>query len=203
MLSVAPLTNAGSVWRWAAQTFRGREMTRRWKTWWAAPRPRACCACRIWRVSARPSTTRRPAASTWASAVRLAPAIWRGRRWRAWLTRCGPPPSRLQSRIAIRWRRRPSRCWAAQAAARRGARSLPMCWARRAGAAAGLAAAGAGQRLPGVSFLGWSGSLAAYRQQVLSAQHAAVYRANEKQTERHTANFARFQRLYPAVRDLF
>ncbi|GAA4003779.1 FGGY family carbohydrate kinase [Deinococcus rubellus] len=60
-----------------------------------------------------------------------------------------------------------------------------------------------GSAYPAFAFLGWSESLAAYRQQVLDHQPAQHYRADTARTDLYTAQFARFQQIYPAVRALF
>ena len=59
-----------------------------------------------------------------------------------------------------------------------------------------------GSAYPAFAFLGWSESLAAYRQHVLSHQPAQRYLANAACTEHYTAQFDRFQQVYPATRAL-
>lgn len=52
-------------------------------------------------------------------------------------------------------------------------------------------------------YLGWTPSYAAYRSDILSDKGDAIFRPDSERADQHDRQFIRFQRLYPAVRNLF
>lgn len=198
VLAVAPLTNAGSVWRWAAQVFTGGDdVALEDLVEHAAPAKLLCLPYL--------AGERSPVNDPQARGVYLGIDV-------------GTGPGDL-ARAALEGVAYALRATAEQLQTRGGgdltllgggSRSKTWCQITadvlgtdvRVPQRASLLPV-LGSAYPAFAFLGWSKSLSAYRQQVLSHQPAARYRADPVLTENYTAQFARFQRIYPAVRALF
>ncbi len=205
VLAVAPLTNAGSVWRWAAQVFAGgddaalEDLVGR-----AAPAQLLCLPYL--------AGERSPVDDPQARGVYLGIGSETGPGDLARAALEGVAYALRATAGPLRADPQPDLQPGGEALTLLGGGSRSQAWCQIVADVLGtdvLVPQQAsllpvlGSAYPAFASLGWSDSLAAYRQQVLDRQPARRYRVDPARRDLYTAQFGRFQQLYPSTRTLF
>lgn len=197
VLAVAPLTNAGSVWRWAAQVFAGgNDLALEALVSRAAPGQLLCLPYL--------AGERSPISDPQARGVYLGIGVETGTGDLARAALEGVA-------YALRTTAEKLRVSGSNPFTLLGGGSRSPTWCQIVADVLGADAhvperasllPVLGSAYAAFAFLGWSDSLEAYHQQVLSQQATEIYQADADRVQLYTAQYSRFQALYPAVRSL-
>ncbi|WP_161883202.1 xylulokinase [Deinococcus alpinitundrae] len=202
VLAVAPLTNAGSVWRWAAQVFAGGDDAALEDLVGRAAPARLLCLPYL-------AGERSPVDDPQARGVYLGIGSETGP---GDLARAALEGVAYALRATAEPLRATARPGGGEALTLLGGGSRSPVWCQIVADVLGtdvLVPQQAsllpvlGSAYPAFASLGWSDSLAAYRQQVLGRQPARRFHVDAARRDLYTAEFGRFQQLYPVTRPLF